>query len=83
MESGNVSSITILLLIIALSIQITRFIKKEKKLPFPPGPKPLPILGNLFDVPKDPQWIGFAALLKQYGESQITVSLRQIGRAHV
>ena len=35
---------------------------------YPPGPKGLPIIGNLFDEPKDEDWKAFIAWSEQYGE---------------
>jgi len=40
-----------------------------RNLPYPPGPKPLPIVGNIFDVAPDNQSSAYQHLAKQYGES--------------
>jgi len=34
----------------------------------PPGPKPLFLLGNLFDVPSDAPWKVYAEWGRKYGE---------------
>ena len=36
-------------------------------LPLPPGPPPLPILGNLLDLPKDKPWLTYDAWAQKYG----------------
>ena len=36
-------------------------------LPYPPGPPSWPIIGNLFDVPKDTPWSAYADMSKKYG----------------
>ena len=36
--------------------------------PYPPGPAPRPIVGNLFDMPRDYWWLTFAKWSKQYGD---------------
>ena len=36
--------------------------------PLPPGPKPLPFLGNLLDIPKEQPWVKYKEWAKQYGE---------------
>ena len=46
-------------------------------LPLPPGPPGLPIVGNLFDMPKSYDWLHYAALNKQYGPIN---SLRALGQ---
>lgn len=38
-----------------------------KSLPFPPGPKPLPIIGNVLDLPKSHEWLQVAEWGKIYG----------------
>jgi hypothetical protein len=37
-------------------------------LPLPPGPKPLPVIGNLLDIPKDNEWQTFQAWNERYGD---------------
>ena len=39
--------------------------------PLPPGPPPLPILGNILDVDKNEPWKSFTNLGKTYGIGQI------------
>ncbi|KAK7688871.1 hypothetical protein QCA50_007561 [Cerrena zonata] len=40
----------------------------HKRLPLPPGPSPLPIVGNLFDMPRESSWTAFAAMSRKYGD---------------
>ena len=39
--------------------------------PLPPGPPPLPILGNILDVDKNEPWKSFTDFGKKYGTCQI------------
>jgi hypothetical protein len=40
---------------------------KQKKLPFPPGPTRLPVIGNLLDMPAGAEWITYKQWGKLYG----------------
>lgn len=40
---------------------------KARGLIFPAGPKGYPIIGNLFDIPQEHQWLTFASWKKTYG----------------
>lgn len=55
--------------ILLLGVFVGYSIRHFRRLPFPPGPKPLPIIGNPYDVPNDPQWEGYNQLSKKYGMS--------------
>lgn len=40
---------------------------KGHGLPFPPGPKPLPLLGNILDLPRKHEWETFTKWGRVYG----------------
>ncbi|KAI9441787.1 cytochrome P450 [Lactarius indigo] len=42
--------------------------KRRGGLPYPPGPKPWPIIGNLLDSPKQLPWIAYTEMSKKHGD---------------
>jgi hypothetical protein len=44
--------------------------QKHGGLSYPPGPRPLPIIGNLLDIPKDSSWLAYTQFSKKYGNSR-------------
>ncbi|PPQ69644.1 hypothetical protein CVT24_001217 [Panaeolus cyanescens] len=56
------------LLCTALKTILTRKKRNPNGLPLPPGPKGLPIIGNLLDMPKDKPWLAYDDWCKVYGD---------------
>ena len=52
----------------AIALTVMRRRRRSKYLPYPPGPKGHPIIGNLLDFPENPIWEGFAKMSEEYGE---------------
>ncbi|KDQ59104.1 hypothetical protein JAAARDRAFT_33832 [Jaapia argillacea MUCL 33604] len=50
------------------------------RLPLPPGPKPLPLIGNLLDMPTSFLWLTFDKWTKQYGD---IVSVNVFGKTFI
>ena len=61
-------------LAILATLVLTAFIhiriRKRSRPTLPPGPKKLPLLGNLFDLPASHEWLTYAKLCKEYGMYQ-------------
>jgi len=53
-------------------IALVRYLKSrdsinKSRLPYPPGPKGLPLIGNILDLPRGmPVWEGFAKMAEMY-----------------
>ena len=41
--------------------------QRRRGFPYPPGPRPLPLIGNLLDVPKESSWLAYTQLSKKHG----------------
>jgi hypothetical protein len=58
------------LLVVLLFLTTIRAIRDRRKrggLPYPPGPPPLPIIGNLLDIPLQSSWFAYIRYSKIYG----------------
>jgi hypothetical protein len=61
------SPLDILLLVFLVAAILGIRIYQRGRLPYPPGPRPLPLVGNLFDIPKEFSWLSYAQLSKKHG----------------
>jgi len=52
----------------AIALAVLRRRWATSRPPYPPGPKGYPIIGNVFDFPKDPIWEVFAVMAKEHGK---------------
>jgi hypothetical protein len=43
--------------------------RRRGGLPYPPGPRPVPLIGNLLDIPRESSWLAYTELAKKYGAS--------------
>ncbi|KAI0264150.1 cytochrome P450 [Gloeopeniophorella convolvens] len=54
--------------------------RRRGGVPYPPGPRRLPVVGNLLDVPKETPWLKYAEYGQQYGD---IICLRVFGKVIV
>ena len=56
-------------LLFLVSIRAIHDYRRRGGLSYPPGPRPLPIIGNLLEIPKDFSWLAYTQFSKKYGTS--------------
>ena len=62
------SALNILILIASIAaFSASRDYQRRRGLPYPPGPRPLPLIGNLLDIPKQFSWLTYTQLSKKHG----------------
>ena len=66
-----VGSLTLL-----LTLGFKWFKSMQKTQPLPPGPRPLPIIGNLYDIPKALPWLKYHEWSKKYGNLPVALKFR-------
>lgn len=54
-------------IVTSLTFLLYHRLKCRSRPPYPPGPKGLPILGNLFDFPKSEEWKTYDRWSKEFG----------------
>ena len=61
-----------LLFVVSIALALLKCYWNKKsglvKLPYPPGPSPLPLLGNLRNIPKSYPWITYTEQKHEYGK---------------
>ncbi|KAJ6527992.1 cytochrome P450 [Mycena vulgaris] len=53
----------------------SRWKRNRSKLPLPPGPKGLPLVGNLFDIPSERQWEAYLKWSKEFNSDIIRLNV--------
>jgi hypothetical protein len=70
----NIRVIDFSVTVAALLLAFYGFRRRRSALPFPPGPKGLPLVGNMFGLPKSHEWKPYAKWSKELGLLALYVS---------
>ena len=75
------SALDILVLVVSIAaFFVIRDYRRRRGLSYPPGPRPLPLIGNLLDIPKEFSWVAYTQLSKKHGIISLSRSKTSDGR---
>ncbi len=63
----SLATLDIAIILAGLAFVWRVFRRNNRNAPFPPGPKGLPFIGNLFDMPTEREWLTFTKWGEKYG----------------
>jgi len=66
-DLNSADALVVLITLVLLGAVYVRTKLEGSALPYPPGPKRLPLLGNLLHFPKTPEWVTFDRWCKDLG----------------
>jgi len=75
MFSTTMDHPSVVFVCVAFSLLFLGRLFRRPKLPYPPGPKGLPIVGNIYDVPQRYEWVEYAKWSKALGSDVIHMNL--------
>ncbi|KAH9888090.1 CyP450 monooxygenase [Cubamyces lactineus] len=64
----TVLTIALVLLQVSLAFVLQRWLRKRARKILPPGPRGLPLLGNIYDIPQTAPWVTYRDLKATYGD---------------
>lgn len=67
MKLTSSSFFAALAFMLAVKVWLRLSRRKDRGLPRPPGPKPLPFIGNMLDMPIDMPWLVYDSWFKTHG----------------
>ena len=74
-----IMSFNLLFFSLAVVLAFLAFTRRKKSvLPLPPGPPKLPLIGNLFNLPSQCEWIYFRRWGKEYSLSKIFLASKEL-----
>lgn len=53
--------------VIAATVLFTVYLRQRNRDPYPPGPKGLPIIGNILDIPEKKPWVAYRDWSRKMG----------------
>jgi len=77
-KQNAVFVLTVVVLLYAFFRKYTYQAAAMRKFPYPPGPKPWPIIGNMFHIARDNESTAYQQLAKEYGALDLLVQSRHL-----
>ncbi|SJL03002.1 related to cytochrome P450 CYP2 subfamily [Armillaria ostoyae] len=83
--NGSLTTLAIAIAVVSLVFAYRLLYRTCRNAPFPPGPKGLSFIGNIFDMPSEKEWLTFARWGEKYGTviTSDIVSVSVLGRRTV